>query len=325
MDTANTYQNIEELAADLDFIHWVKSGQTQPQGLWYENLKTQGSQAWIDPARELIDAVHFKRTEIDQATIERVWDAIDRQTSEVQKSQGKIRALSAARWRIAAGLAMLIAFAAWWTFSPNGVTIETEYAQTTSIDLPDGSAVNLNASSTLRYDEEKWDSERKVELEGEAFFNVVKGQKFSIETSTGTVEVLGTSFNVYSRDHRLDVACHTGKVRVIHNNQKVILQRGDRVTLKNGLLVTSVFQVDPQKTWMSGYFLFENAQLDKVVQEIERQFGVTVTLENVKRTRRYSGFFVKNDLTEALQAVCWPLRLNFEVNGTEVTISQDNK
>ena len=68
-----------------------------------------------------------------------------------------------------------------------------------AVTLPDGSKVNLNADSRLTYKPYQWIISRNVELEGEAFFEVKQGKRFSVKSNQNKVNVLGTSFNIFSR------------------------------------------------------------------------------------------------------------------------------
>ena len=110
--------------------------------------------------------------------------------------------------------------------------------------LPDGSKIELNAATTISYHPYWWKFNRSVNLEGEAFFKVQKGEEFNVISSNGTTQVLGTSFNIYSRNEEYKVYCKSGKVRVIDNELKeVILQPGEfaetetnKILLKNRML-----------------------------------------------------------------------------------------
>ena len=79
-------------------------------------------------------------------------------------------------------------------------------------------------------------------------------QSIRTHSSQGLVEVLGTSFNVKDRDNIFSVSCFTGKVRVTSGSDVVILSAGEGVSLDDGSLVKLEEQVEPEKTWMQGYF-----------------------------------------------------------------------
>mgnify|MGYP001812689396 FL=1 len=95
----------------------------------------------------------------------------------------------------------------------------TQYAENKEVVLPDSSEILLNADSEITYSSKKWDKERNVSLEGEAFFKVAKGKRFTVSTDHGTVAVLGTQFNVENRKGFFEVTCFEGLVSVAFNNK----------------------------------------------------------------------------------------------------------
>lgn len=185
--------------------------------------------------------------------------------------------------------------------------IETLAGQNQTVELPDGSSVNLNAGSTLRYSESNWDEERTLQLEGEAFFEVAKGKRFTVNTPTGSVEVLGTSFNVRARETGLQVSCFTGKVRVLKagGEEAGILEPGNGIALglDGSQQVFSFEAAGPD--WQKGVFDFENEPFGRVADEVERQFGIELTYKGLE-DKHFTGGFNKNNLKQALQSITIP-------------------
>ena len=107
--------------------------------------------------------------------------------------------------KIAAILA--ISFSVYYYTTTLDTTITTLAAQKTTIDLPDASHVSLNALSSLTFNKKDWDDERDITLNGEAYFKVAKGERFTVNTSSGIVTVLGTQFNIKQRDNLFEVVC----------------------------------------------------------------------------------------------------------------------
>ena len=99
-------------------------------------------------------------------------------------------------------------------------TISTSFAENKEITLPDLSEVVLNADSEISYSERKWNKNRNVDLKGEAFFKVAKGNRFTVATDAGNVAVLGTQFNVENRKGFFEVTCFQGLVSVAFKNKK---------------------------------------------------------------------------------------------------------
>lgn len=201
---------------------------------------------------------------------------------------------------------------------------ETSFAQVQSVYLPDSSIAYLNADSKLSYSEKAWNETREVELIGEAFFEVRKGSDFIVNTDQGDVKVLGTSFNVKVRNTILEVACKTGLVRVSnrHSSENIDLSPGWAVIVKDDdVKEATPLGLSYIDNWRIGEFDFESVMLSEVLSELQRQFDLKVEydIENIE-DRPYTGFFNKNNLSEALQLVCNTMGLTFTIDGKTVTI-----
>lgn len=208
----------------------------------------------------------------------------------------------------------------------NQQVFDTASAESNMIMLPSGSAVHLNANSTISYNEENWQEERLVTLQGEAFFEVTKGNRFVVSTDYGIVEVLGTSFNVRVRNQRLEVSCKTGKVRVSisESNSSQIITPGQRVVAKAGVVYEPVkIDVGQVGNWLNGEYYFEAVLLTEVLEEFERQYSIQLKYDkedpNIK-DRIYNGYFSNKNLNEAVQLVCNPMGLSYEITDDTVTI-----
>jgi transmembrane sensor len=188
------------------------------------------------------------------------------------------------------------------------------------IMLPDMSTVKLNSSTKVNYNLMNWKKNRRITLEGEAFFEVKKGQKFEVVTKQGTISVLGTSFNVFARDNCLNVVCKSGVVAV-SNQEKVILKAGEGCKNTKDIRKFELYKpiVAKQTGWINGKFWFENTLLIDVLKEIERQFNVNLSYNDTTK-RYYTGYFTNADLDEALKLVCLPMQLDYKKNRKEIII-----
>ena len=204
--------------------------------------------------------------------------------------------------------------------------IITGNASQTSVTLPDGSQVSLNAGSKLAWNEKKFNKNRLVTLSGEAYFEIEKGGEFIIKTENGTVEILGTKLNVFSREKEFWVSCLTGKVGVEAGNTSQVILPGEMVELtSNGLEKTALNNVNQTAAWQEGIFYFDDKPLVSIFDEIERQFDVSIQFEgDVNRSITVS--FTNKKLEEALDVVCIPMGLKYEVSkNNQVTISDNRK
>ncbi|GAB5523415.1 MAG: hypothetical protein Roseis2KO_12870 [Roseivirga sp.] len=230
------------------------------------------------------------------------------------------------RWlAYAVGIAAVLVFG-YYSLIDNGnsglISFETATAQIVTETLPDQSQVTLNAGSLLSYNSNEWSEARDVTLMGEAFFEVTKGNTFTVNTDLGKVTVLGTSFNVYNRDNDLSVACFTGSVQVDMNKEQVVLTPGQKATIdtQSGRLIVQDFNPQLSATWRIGEFYFDAVELTKVIRELERQFDIKVEVAGDISDRFYTGFFSTQNLAEALQLVFVPMGLSSQINGSIVTV-----
>lgn len=227
------------------------------------------------------------------------------------------------RLKAVASVAAVIAvlFTGYLLFNEQQSTqVSTRLAEHRELTLPDASEVYLNADSEIAYDEDEWRQNRSLTLKGEAFFKVEKGSAFKVRTTYGWVQVLGTQFNVFNRDGIFKVNCFEGSVKVGVAHKEVILKPGEGLQVINGK-ITARKSKTGEPLWLQGKSSFESMPLSAVLNEIERQYGVQITLEMEPENNEFTGVFSHDNLKEALRAVCQPFRLQFVINGNHVKVS----
>lgn len=222
-------------------------------------------------------------------------------------------------FKVAAMLIVMLGIS-YFAFFNNTKNFETTVAQTQTFKLPDNSEVILNAQSSLSYNSKTWDDKRDLTLDGEAFFKVEKGQKFTVNTSAGLVQVLGTQFNVKERDNYFEVVCFEGLVSVTHNNKTIKLSKGKgfKVVNDNIELIDNTKATSP--SWLKAESTFNNISLQQVIAEVQRQYDVTINAEAIDTTQLFTGTFTHSNLNTALQAITIPLKLSYKINNTTVTL-----
>jgi ferric-dicitrate binding protein FerR (iron transport regulator) len=167
----------------------------------------------------------------------------------------------------------------------NNVTASTEIQE---LQLADGTKVWLNAGSTLSYPEVFSETERSVKLEGEAYFEVTKNirKRFQVLTAQTTVTVLGTAFNVRAEgdENKTEVAVSEGKVQVAGKEtaKKVILSVNEKAVYDHtSSQLTETKDMDLNElAWQRKKLKFTGTSLQNVLSVIEKQYGVSVVLEN---------------------------------------------
>jgi ferric-dicitrate binding protein FerR (iron transport regulator) len=239
--------------------------------------------------------------------VEREFDLIQQKKQENKTSKSKIKYL-----KIAAILILLISSSV-FTFtylndSSKLTNITSNEVQDKPVKLPDNSRVRLNTTSSISYSEKNWDKSRRLQLKGEAYFDVEEGNRFIVETAVGSVEVLGTTFNVRSRGDQFSVTCYTGQVKVNYSDKEVVLNPGK--TFKSTTRkITKTSSLYPD--WLPNKTSFETTPLAKVVQEIEHKKNVVINLK-VSDSLYFTGAYdYKMETHEILNLVCNSLDLTF--------------
>ena len=208
-------------------------------------------------------------------------------------------------------------------FMNSMTTIQTLASQTKSINLPDASLVELNAMSTVSFNESNWNEKRLVNLDGEAFFNVEKGSKFDVKTSSGIITVVGTQFNIKNRKDYFEVKCFEGKVNVLYNNEVISLPAGKTMRVINKNVFHDNTDLE-HPTWIDKFSSFKSVPLFEVIAEFERQYNLKIKNEfEMDMTILYSGTFVHNDKNLAIKSITMPFGLDYTIVNNVVTLKKN--
>lgn len=180
--------------------------------------------------------------------------------------------------------------------------------------LKDDSEVTMNANSTVKCP--AWfQFNRKLSLEGEAFFEVKKGSRFTVSTSQGTIEVLGTKFNVNAREDFFEVICFEGKVKVTTPQQTITITKGMAVRCYNHEQENWILSVDKKPSWIDGTSSFRQLPLKRVIKMVMQQYDCQITFPEALADTKITGSFDNKHLDIALQSICVPLQLKYKKVG----------
>lgn len=172
--------------------------------------------------------------------------------------------------------------------------------------LPDGSKVWLNSASTLKYPLRFSDDERVVELEGEAYFEIVERQSpagkripFRVTTSNQTVDVLGTKFNIsaYADETDTKTTLVSGQVRVVRfdTNQAVMLKPGEESVMRGSSdIYVNPANIDAATAWKSGIFHFYETPFPQMLKQIARWYDIDVVYQGTPPNEVFSGKMSRN-------------------------------
>ena len=201
--------------------------------------------------------------------------------------------------------------------------ISSQRGEHVTIELPDGSIACLNAQSEISYKPLLWYFKRDVRLEGEAYFSVEKGSRFTVKSDNGSVTVLGTKFNVKSRDDIFEVSCLTGKVAVKSEMNEslledVLIEGGEGVSFSGNDTMKRVSgETNENSTsWMEFNFVFTGAPLNQVLGEISRQYDIDIEYDGTE-DYLYTGKFSKEvPVEQVLEIVTLPFSLKIVKDGS---------
>ncbi|GGN12654.1 iron dicitrate transporter FecR [Dyadobacter beijingensis] len=162
------------------------------------------------------------------------------------------------------------------------------------IQLPDGSKVWLNASSSIRFPSVFSGNERPVEITGEAYFEVTKdpSRPFRVRFNGSVVQVLGTSFNVmaYAEERVSKTTLVEGSVSVRNGQGQAMLRPGQQAALLPGGRIETAFKpVEEAVAWKEGMFYFKNAGVKEVMRQLSRWYDVEVTYRGEVPVRQFTG------------------------------------
>ncbi len=189
---------------------------------------------------------------------------------------------------LAACIAVVLAVGITLTQQPTSVT--APFGEQLTHELPDGSSIVLNSGTHIQYKNSFGETSRKLILrEGEIFLNVVPNSTpFVVESFDAHTEVLGTSFNVRSWPDEINAATRvfvsSGQVRVTPvtaSELAVTLAAGQSAQVRHdgqAPLVMESVQGPIQRAWVDGGFKFSDEPLGNVVEEIERRYGIEITI-----------------------------------------------
>ncbi|MBS2212494.1 FecR family protein [Carboxylicivirga mesophila] len=236
----------------------------------------------------------------------------------------KVRTLRPVLMTAAALLVVLLATTAFFRLYTK--TVSAPMGQHLTALLPDGSSIELNAGSVVKYQPLWWRFNREVQFEGEGFFKVQKGQSFEVVSSLGRTIVLGTSFNIYARKNEYKVTCYTGKVRVVSvlSGQSTDITPNMQAYIQSNGSVVSAVEEDAETniSWMNDMFFFTGTPVQIVFEEVERQYGVRIQTVG-QLNDLYSGNFSRGrSADEVMNMICLSMGLKLEKTSYGYKVSQ---
>jgi transmembrane sensor len=203
--------------------------------------------------------------------------------------------------------------------------------------LPDGSHVWLNAASTLRYPSAFTGAQRRVELDGEAYFEVSSlpaspgggGEKtarmpFIVQVNGTEVEVLGTHFNImaYKDEASINTTLLEGAVRVSKDDHHQLLKPGQQAQLHPSGAITLVKKADTEKAvaWKNGAFKFDGSDIGTIMRQAARWYDIDVEYKGKVNEEFYGTIGQEMNLSQILSVLEKTGLVHFTIEGRKVTV-----
>lgn len=217
----------------------------------------------------------------------------------------------------------------------DATTSAIEYATLTTprggqyrITLPDGSKVWLNAASSLKYPTAFTGNERKVEITGEGYFEIVQNEKqpFIVQSGQHRVQVLGTQFNVnaYPDQPSTVTTLVSGSVSISSNGmgETKRLNPGEQsIYIGNNITVSKV-NIHSFTGWKEGEFVFHHITLAEILPQLERWYDLELEAGDIPDERFYAEINRSAPLSEVLSVIEALIDVKFEIRGRRLTIQR---
>jgi len=278
-------------------------------------------------------------TETDKKTEQDIWAALQRKIKG--KEEKRHFRINPALYRIAATILLPICLGlAIYAFHSNRIykNMEAEVVETVvdrgqkaSLTLPDGTKVWLNSATKLAYGGDYNRKERRVQLEGEAYFEVAKnpGKKFTVSCNGLNIEALGTTFNVkgYQADETVSTSLLEGSVKVYNDKNSVLLAPHQRLNYNktnSSFTKTEIKDAREIDFWRRNILYFRSASLEEIAKTLERMYGITVLFETEELKKiPFSGSIRNNSLSNVFHVISLSYPLKYKLEKDTVTITRE--
>jgi len=194
-----------------------------------------------------------------------------------------------------------------------------------TIVLPDGTQVWLNSASSLRYPTAFTGGNRTVEMQGQGYFEVAKNAKqpFVVKVNKAEVQVLGTGFDImaYEDEEELRTTLVSGAVKVKQGSVEKYLKPGQQVAIDNSTGLMSVRNTDVQGViaWKTGFFEFDNANINIILRQLARWYDIDVDTQTVDN-RLFGGRINRNLPLSEMLSLLESSGARFKLEGRKLTV-----
>lgn len=195
-----------------------------------------------------------------------------------------------------------------------------------SAKMSDGTKVVMNAGTQMKYAEHFEGNTREVELTGEAYFAVAHNNKkpFIVNTPSGSIEVLGTHFNVIADNGMTTVTLEEGRVRLHFGDREFMMKPGEQARMmKDGSIDIRHVNATNYTSWSTGVYEFDNAPLDEITRQLSLWYDVEINIsDDILAERRFTGIIMRNEsLDNAISMLTTVSDIKVSVKNNELIIT----
>lgn len=259
------------------------------------------------------------------------WKLLEKRLPRLQRRILSLRTMAGAA---AVAVLCVLGWWAYYMFAPVPLQTVSTLAETRSIILPDQTEIMLNRYSSLTYPERFRGKDRKVQLQGEAYFEVSKdaAHPFKVEAGAVMVQVLGTHFNIdaYPEDIQVKTTLLEGSVAVSlieKAEERLILSPNESAVYnkdKKSLTLHSEKNATREIAWRNGTLLFKNTPLQEIVRELSNAFHTDIRIEgtDLQNYHMTATFSDGETLEEILSLLCRNQKFEYTKTNDNITITQ---
>lgn len=206
-------------------------------------------------------------------------------------------------------------------------TVSTPVGGQYHLTLTDGTNVWLNAASSIKYPIAFTGGERKVEIFGEAYFEVAHNaaKPFRVRSNHQVVEVLGTHFNInsYADETATKTTLLEGSVKVTGSNGFKFIKPGQQAVLSGNNLSVAQADVEEAVAWKNGYFRFNDEKIASIMRKLSRWYNIDVSFEGKMLEEGFNGKISRyKNISQTLKMLEKTKAVHFKVEGRRVTVIQ---
>lgn len=259
------------------------------------------------------------------------WILLEKRLPRLQRRILSLRTMASAA---AVTVLCVLGWWAYYMFAPVPLQTVSTLAETRSITLPDQTEIVLNRYSTLTYPERFRGKDRKVQLQGEAYFEVSKDatHPFKVKTEAVIVQVLGTHFNIeaYPEDAQVKTTLLEGSVAVSligKEEERLVLSPNESAIYnkdKKSLTLHTEKDASEEIAWRNGTLLFKSIPLQEIVRQLSNAFHTDIHIEDadLQNYHMTATFSDGETLEEILSLLCRNQKFGYTKTNDIITITQ---